>query len=56
MESIENTAKKVSHLGGKPLTPKIAIGEHGSTMHVLDSEGNLIALWEPNREPHGHAK
>jgi predicted enzyme related to lactoylglutathione lyase len=45
--SIEQTSKKLSNFGGKSLGPKIEVPGHGSMMHITDSEGNLIALWQP---------
>lgn len=44
--SIDESAKQVVALGGKLLTPKTDIGEHGWFQHVEDSEGNLISLWQ----------
>lgn len=44
--SIEDTAARILELGGKTLSPKIEIPGHGHMMHVLDSEGALIALWQ----------
>ena len=46
VESIDQAAKKVTALGGKTLSPKIDVPGHGTLMQILDSEGNLIALWE----------
>jgi predicted enzyme related to lactoylglutathione lyase len=44
--SIEVAAAKVERLGGRCLSPKIEIPGHGHMMHILDSEENLIALWQ----------
>jgi uncharacterized protein len=44
--SIEESAKKVESFGGKTVSPKIEIPGHGWFMHVLDPEGNLLAMWE----------
>jgi predicted enzyme related to lactoylglutathione lyase len=46
VESIDKTAERLTRFGGKSLSPKIEIPGHGSMMHVLDSEGNFIALWQ----------
>ena len=46
VNSIEATAKKVEQLGGKTLTPKLEVPGHGFFMHILDSEGNLLSLWQ----------
>jgi uncharacterized protein len=50
VESIDRTAPLVAKYGGKTLSPKIEVSGHGSMMHLLDSEGNLIALWEPTKK------
>lgn len=41
---IEAHSKRVEENGGKVLYPKRSIGEYGYVAHVIDSEGNLIAL------------
>lgn len=46
VDSIEQSAKQVEAHGGKTLSPKIEVPGHGFFMHVLDSEGNLLALWQ----------
>jgi predicted enzyme related to lactoylglutathione lyase len=46
VDSIETAKERVEKFGGKALSPKIDVPGHGSLMHVLDSEGNLIALWQ----------
>lgn len=46
VESIEKAAGAVEAFGGKTLSPKIEVPGHGSLMHIQDSEGNLIAIWE----------
>jgi predicted enzyme related to lactoylglutathione lyase len=46
VKSIDDSAKKVTALGGKTLSPKIEVPGHGKLMQILDSEDNLIALWE----------
>lgn len=44
--SIEETAARLEALGGKALSPKLEVPGHGWFMHVQDSEGTLIALWQ----------
>jgi predicted enzyme related to lactoylglutathione lyase len=56
VESIDQSAKKVTALGGKTLSPKIDVPGHGTLMQILDSEGNLIALWEASAESKERAK
>ena len=46
VDSIEQAAKQVEAYGGKSVGPKVEVPGHGSLMHILDSEGNLIALWQ----------
>lgn len=44
--SIEETAEKIATLGGRLLGPKIEVPGYGYMMHLLDSEGSVIALWQ----------
>lgn len=46
VDSLDKTAEKVVAMGGKTLGPKIDVGGEGSLMHIQDSEGNLIAIWQ----------
>ena len=46
VDSIDATLKKIEQYGGKALTPKIDVPGQGSLVHLLDSEGNLIAIWQ----------
>ena len=46
VDSIEKAAERVKAFGGQTVGPKVEVPTHGSFMHVLDSEGNLIALWQ----------
>jgi uncharacterized protein len=46
VDSIEDTADKVESCGGKRVSPKIEVPGQGWLMHLLDSEGNLIAIWK----------
>ncbi len=43
-EDVNTPLSKVESLGGKTLTPKFSIGEHGFVAHFIDSEGNRVAL------------
>ena len=47
VDSLEKTAERVVKFGGKAISPAIDIGGHGRMMHIADSEGNVIAMWEP---------
>ena len=46
VKSIEETAERVTKFGGKTLGPKMEIKGQGMMMHLADSEGNMIALWQ----------
>lgn len=41
---IEETLATVQAHGGKTITPKTSIGEHGFIAHFQDSEGNRVGL------------
>ncbi len=43
-EDLADNLAKVEELGGKVLMPKTSIGEHGFIAHLLDTEGNRVAL------------
>lgn len=43
-EDVNDPLGKVESLGGKVLIPKMSIGEDGFIAHVIDSEGNRVAL------------
>jgi len=43
-DDVDIPLKKVEELGGKVLIPKTSIGEHGFFGHIIDSEGNRVAL------------
>lgn len=45
-DSIDQTLKAIEKAGGKVVTPKHSLGEHGFMADVSDPEGNIIALWE----------
>ena len=49
VDSLEKSAERVQRLGGKALGPAIDIGGHGRMMHIADSEGNVVAMWEPSK-------
>lgn len=44
VDSIEGSLEKINANGGKTLTPKTSIGEHGFVAHFEDCEGNRVAL------------
>jgi predicted enzyme related to lactoylglutathione lyase len=43
-EDLNTVLSRVEAAGGKVLTPKMSIGEHGFAAFFLDSEGNRIGL------------
>lgn len=46
VDSIEETADRLSAYGAQPAGPAVEIPGHGRMMHVVDPEGSLIALWQ----------
>ena len=44
VDDVDAALARVTSAGGKVLTPKTPIGEHGFTAHFEDSEGNRVAL------------
>ena len=46
VDDIDAALQKVEKLGGKVLSPKISLDTVGNLVTVIDSEGNLIGLWE----------
>ena len=43
-KDVNDQLGRVEGLGGKVVVPKTSIGEYGFIAHVIDSEGNKIAL------------
>jgi predicted enzyme related to lactoylglutathione lyase len=41
---------KVEELGGKILRPKMTLDTVGTLVTIIDSEGNLIGLWEREKK------
>ena len=44
VDSIEETLQRIESSGGKILSPKTGIGEHGFIAHFEDCEGNRVAV------------
>jgi hypothetical protein len=44
VDDIEATLARAEENGGRALTPKVSIGEHGFFANLADSEGNKIAV------------
>jgi predicted enzyme related to lactoylglutathione lyase len=49
VEDLDKALARVEKLGGRIIMPKMSIDMVGCMAHILDSEGNLIALWEPEQ-------
>jgi predicted enzyme related to lactoylglutathione lyase len=43
-DDVNDPLEKVESLGGKVLIPKMSISENGFIAHIIDSEGNRVAL------------
>ena len=46
-DDVNDQLDRVENLGGQVVVPKTSIGEYGFISHVMDSEGNKIALHSP---------
>jgi len=46
VSSIDEYLKKVTSGGGKVILPKMTVGSFGFYARVLDTEGNVIGLWQ----------
>jgi len=46
VDSIEASLKKVEPLGGKTTTPKMPVGDMGYIAYFIDTEGNVVGLWQ----------
>lgn len=47
---LDKALAKVGKLGGKILYPKMTVKSVGSMATISDTEGNSIALWEPEKQ------
>lgn len=50
VEDLDKHLARVEKLGGKIVMPKMTVDMVGSMAHILDSEGNVIALWESEKK------
>lgn len=46
--NMDAVLNKVENAGGKVITPKTAIGEHGNIAFIIDTEGNNIGIHSIN--------
>jgi predicted enzyme related to lactoylglutathione lyase len=49
VEQLDKALARVEKLGGRIINPKMSVKMVGSMATILDSEGNMIALWEPEK-------
>lgn len=47
VKSIDATVPKIKEFGGKLVKEKTEVGDMGWMLHFEDTEGNLVALWQP---------
>lgn len=50
VEDIDKTAKQIETSGGKIVEEKQQVGDMGFAAYFEDSEGNILGLWQPNRQ------
>ncbi len=43
---IDSQLKKIEEAGGKVVAPKIAVGDMGFSAYIMDTEGNVMGLWQ----------
>lgn len=46
VQSIDESIKKIEKVGGKIFKPKVSVGQMGFYAQIIDTEGNIIGLWE----------
>ena len=49
VDDMEKALARVEELGGKIISPKMTLETVGTLVTIIDSEGNLIGLWERER-------
>jgi len=50
VKDIDKALAQVESLGGKILSPKMTLPTVGILVTIIDSEGNLIGLWEQEKK------
>jgi hypothetical protein len=50
VESVDEYAKKIEESGGKIIVPKTAVPSMGYWAYFADPDGNMLAIWEENKE------
>ncbi|MEK6933532.1 MAG: VOC family protein [Nanoarchaeota archaeon] len=46
VQSIDESIKKIEKVGGKIFKSKVSVGQMGFYAQIIDTEGNIIGLWE----------
>ena len=46
VQSIDESIKKIEKVGGKIFKSKVSVGQMGFYSQIIDTEGNIICLWE----------
>ena len=49
VDDMDKALSRVEELGGKIISPKMTLETVGTLVTIIDSEGNLIGLWERER-------
>ncbi len=49
VDQLDRALERVEKLGGRIIGPKMSVSMVGSMATILDTEGNMIALWEPEK-------
>jgi len=58
VKDIDKALAKVEGLGGKILCPRMTLDTVGTLVTIIDTEGNLIGLWEQEKKtaPYPHSR
>ena len=54
VKDIERAIERVEEMGGTIMTPKVTIDTVGTLVTILDSEGNMVGLWEQEKKKPGY--
>lgn len=46
VSSVDDYLKKIESVGGKVVLPKMQVGDMGLYARVMDTEGNVIGIWQ----------
>jgi predicted enzyme related to lactoylglutathione lyase len=58
VDDMDRALARVEELGGKIISPKMTLETVGTLVTIIDSEGNLIGLWEQEKraEEYPHSR